>query len=168
MLPKSRLVAAAAAAGTVCAVAVAGAAMAVPTPPWSKHNPAVPNAFTNTTPALSAIDVNGLQGTFLAWKGQFDNKVKYKIRINGKWHATKIIPFASTNTSPTAALFATNKGREAVFVAWKTIGGGGLSTIKYSDGVVANNGSINWTKPVVMPGGKYSETSASPAWCCSQ
>lgn len=159
---KSRL-AVAAAAGTICALIAAGAAVAGPTPPWSKHNPAVPSAFTNTTPALSAIDVNGLQGTFLAWKGQFDNKVKYKIRINGKWHGTKVIPGANTNTSPSAALFATNKGREAVFVAWKSIGGGGLSSIKYSDGVVANNGAINWTKPVVMPGGTYSETSASPA-----
>ncbi|HXB48262.1 MAG TPA: hypothetical protein VNW50_10925 [Streptosporangiaceae bacterium] len=164
MLHRSKAtLAVAAAAGTVCALAAAGAAMATPTSPWSQHNPAVPNAFTNTTPALSAIDVNGLQGTFLAWKGQFDNKVKYKIRINGKWHATKVIPGAATNTSPSAALFATNKGREAVFVAWKTIGGGGLSAIKYTDGVVANNGAINWAKPVVMPGGKYSETSASPA-----
>ena len=163
MFPKSRLAAAAAAAGTVCALAAAGTAMAAPTPPWSKHNPAVPNAFTNTTPALSAIDVNGLQGTFLAWKGQFNNVVKYKIRINGKWHATGAIPGAATNTSPTAALFATNKGREAVFVAWKSVGGGGLSTIKYSDGVVSNNGSINWTKPAIMPGGLYSKTSASPA-----
>jgi hypothetical protein len=166
MLPKSRLVAAAAAAGTVCALAAAGAAMAAPTPPWSKHNPAVPNAFTNTTPALSAIDVNGLQGTFLAWKGQFNNQVKYKIKINDHWHATGAIAGAATNTSPTAALFATNKGREAVFVAWKSIGGGGLSKIKYSDGVVSNNGSINWTTPRVLPGlvGKNtSETSASPA-----
>ena len=166
MLPKSRLVAAAAAAGTVCALVAAGTAMAAPTPPWSKHNPAVPNAFTNTTPALSAIDVNGLQGTFLAWKGQINNQVKYKIRINGKWHATGIIHGAATNTSPTAALFATNKGREAVFVAWKSIGRGGLSRIKYSDGVVSNNGSINWTKPVILPGLKgtnTSQTSASPA-----
>jgi hypothetical protein len=163
MLPKSRLVAAAAAAGTVCALAAAGAAMAAPTPLWSKHNPAVPNAFTNTTPALSAIDVNGLQGTFLAWKGQFDNKVQYKIKVNGKWHATKAIPGADTNTSPSAALFATTKGREAVLVAWKTIAHTGLSTIKYSDGVVSNNGSISWTKPVVLPGGKFSHTSASPA-----
>ncbi len=163
MLPKSRLVAAAAAAGTVCAVAAAGTAMAAPTPLWSKHNPAVPNAYTNTTPALSAIDVNGLQGTFLAWKGQYNNRVKYKININGKWHADGVIPGAATNTSPSAALFATNKGREAVFVAWKSIGGGGLSTIKYSDGVVNNNGSIKWTWPVIMPGGLYSETSASPA-----
>src|ERR1700722_1705206 len=131
MLPKSRLVAAAAAAGTVCALAAAGSALAAPTPLWSKHNPAVPDAFTNTTPALSAIDVNGLQGTFLAWKGQFDNKVKYKIRINGKWNATKVIPGAATNTSPSAALFATNKGKEAVFVAWKTISHVGLSAIKY-------------------------------------
>ena len=163
MLPKSRLVAAAAAAGMVCALAAAGTAMAAPTPLWSKHNPAVPNAFTNTTPALSAIDVNGLEGTFLAWKGQFDNKVKYKIKVNGKWHASSVIKGAFTNTSPSAALFATNKGREAVFVAWKSIGSGGLSTIKYSDGIVSNNGSISWTTPVVMPGGKYSETSASPA-----
>jgi len=164
MLHRSKAtLAVAAAAGTVCALVAVGAAQAKPASPWSQHNPAVPNAFTNTTPALSAIDVNGLQGTFLAWKGQFDNKVKYKIRINGKWHATKVIPGAATNTSPSAALFATNKGREAVFVAWKTIGGGGLSAIKYSDGVVANNGAINWSKPVVMPGGKYSKTSASPA-----
>ena len=166
MLPKSRLVAAAAAAGTVCALVAAGTAMAAPTPPWSKHNPAVPNAFTNTTPALSAIDVNGLQGTFVAWKGQVNNQVKYKIKINGKWHATAIIKGAATNTSPTAALFATNKGREAVFVAWKSIGGGGLSRIKYSDGVVSNNGSINWTKPVTLPGLPHtntSQTSASPA-----
>jgi hypothetical protein len=159
---KSRL-AVAAAAGTVCALIAAAAAMAAATPPWSKHNAAVPNAFTNTTPALSEIQVNGRIGTFLAWKGQFDNKVKYKYRLNGTWHATKVIPGAFTNTSPSAALFATKLGKQAVLVAWKSIGGGGLSTIKYSDGVVANNGSISWTTPHVLPGGKLSETSASPA-----
>jgi hypothetical protein len=159
---KSRL-ALAAAAGTVCALIAAGAALAAPTPPWSTHNPAVPNAFTNTTPALSQIQVNGRIGTFLAWKGEFDNKVKYKYRLNGTWHATKVIPRAFTNTSPSAALFATKLGKQAVLVAWKSIGGGGLSTIKYSDGVVANNGSISWTTPHVLPGGLYSETSASPA-----
>src|SRR5215469_6005781 len=159
---KSRL-AVAAAAGTVCALIAAGAAMAAPTPPWSKHNAAVPNAFTNTTPALSQIQVNGRIGTFLAWKGEFDNKVKYKYRLNGTWHATRVIPGAFTNTSPSAALFATKLGKQAVLVAWKSIGGGGLSTIKYSDGVVASNGSISWTRPHVLPGGKFSETSASPA-----
>jgi hypothetical protein len=160
---KARL-AVAAAAGTVCALAAVGAAMAAPTPPWSKSNPAVPDAFTNTTPALSQIQVNGRLGTFLAWKGQFDNKVQYKYRLNGTWHATKVIPGASTNTSPSAALFATTLGKQAVLVAWKSIGKtGGLSTIKYSDGVVANNGNISWTKPAVLPGGELSETSASPA-----
>jgi hypothetical protein len=159
---KSRL-AVAAAAGTVCALVAAGTAMAGPTPPWSKHNPAVPNAFTNTTPALSEIQVRGELGTFLAWKGQFDNRVQYKYRLNGTWHATKVIPGAFTNTSPSAALFATKLGKQAVLVAWKSIGKGGLSAIKYSDGVVANNGSINWTTPHVLPGGLYSETSASPA-----
>ena len=160
---KARL-AVAAAAGTVCALAAVGAALAAPTPPWSKSNPAVPNAFTNTTPALSQIQVNGRLGTFLAWKGQFDNKVQYKYRLNGTWHATKVIPGASTNTSPSAALFATKLGKQAVLVAWKTIGkNGGLSTIDYSNGVVANNGNISWTKPHVLPGGQLSETSASPA-----
>ena len=160
---KSRL-AIAAAAGTVCALVAAGAAMAGPTPPWSKHNPAVPHAYTNTTPALSQIQVNGRLGTFLAWKGQADNKVQYKYRLDGTWHATKVIPGAYTNTSPSAALFATKLGKQAVLVAWKSIGKtGGLSAIKYSDGVVANNGSIKWTTPHVLPGGLYSETSASPA-----
>jgi hypothetical protein len=160
---KSRL-AVAAAAGTVCVLVAAGAAMAAPSSPWSKHNPAVPHAFTNTTPALSQIQVNGQLGTFLAWKGQADNKVQYKYRLNGTWHATGVIPGAFTNTSPSAALFATKLGKQAVLVAWKSIGSnGGLSTIKYSAGVVANNGSISWTRPHVLPGGKYSETSASPA-----
>jgi hypothetical protein len=158
---KSRL-AVAAAAGTVCALVAAGAAMAAPAP-WTTHNPPVPNAFTNTTPALSQIQVNGRLGTFLAWKGEFDNRVQYKYRLNGTWRATKVIPGAFTNTSPSAALFATILGKQAVLVAWKSIGSGGLSTIKYSDGVVANNGSISWTKPHVLPGGLYSETSASPA-----
>src|ERR1700678_1475195 len=145
MLSKSRLVAAAAAAGTVCALGAAGAAMAAPTPLWSPHNPAVPAAFTNTTPALSVIDVDGLQGTFLAWKGQTDNRVHYKVRLDGHWFATKALLGARTNTSPTAALFATNRGREAVFVAWKSIVHTGLAAIRYSDGVVNNNGSISWS-----------------------
>jgi len=165
MLHRSKsMVAVAAAAGTVCALAAAGAAMAAPTPAWSPHNPAVPHAYTNTTPALSQIQVNGQLGTFLAWKGQADDKVQYKYRLNGTWHATKVIPGAYTNTSPSAALFATKLGKQAVLVAWKSIGKtGGLSTIKYSDGVVGANGSIKWTAPHVLPGGKYSQTSASPA-----
>jgi hypothetical protein len=159
---KSRL-AVAATAGTICALVASGAALAG-TSPWSASNPAVPNAFTNTTPALSEIQVNGQLGTFLAWKGQFDNKVQYKYKLNGTWHATEVIPGADTNTSPSAALFATKLGKQAVLVAWKSTGkNGGLSTIKYSDGVVANNGSISWTKPAVLPGGETSETSASPA-----
>jgi hypothetical protein len=162
MFPKSRLVAVAAAAGAVCALATAGSAMAA-TPNWSPHNPAVPNAYTNTTPALSQIQVNGQLGTFLAWKGQYDNKVQYKYRLNGKWHGTAAIPGATTDTSPTAALFATTLGSQAVFVAWKSGGASNLSAIKYSDGIVGAGGKINWTKPVTLPGGFYSKTSASPA-----
>jgi hypothetical protein len=160
--PKSRL-AVAAAGGTVCALIAAGAAMAAPTSPWSKHNPAVPNAYTNTTPALSEIQVNGQLGTFLAWKGQADNKVQYKYRLDGRWHGTRVIPGAYTNTSPSAALFATKLSQQAVLVAWKALGHGGLADIKYSDGVVHNNGSISWTTPRVLPGGLLSETFGSPA-----
>jgi hypothetical protein len=89
--------------------------------------------------------------------------VQYKYKLNGKWYATNVIPGAYTNTSPSAALFATTAGKQAVLVAWKALGNGGLSPIKYSDGVVKNNGSISWTTPHVLPGGTLSETSASPA-----
>ena len=152
---KSRLVAAAAAAARSVRLPRRALPWQGRRPPWSKHNPAVPSAFTNTTPALSAIDVNGLQGTFLAWKGQFDNKVKYKIRINGKWHGTKVIPGANTNTSPSAALFATNKGREAVFVAWKP-----RQRRPEHDQVLGRRGRqqrLNQLDQaeVVVPGGKY-------------
>lgn len=163
-LPKSRLIAAAAVTGTACALAASGLALAGSPPAWSKHNPAVPGVHTNTTPALSQVDVSGLNGTFLAWKGEFDNAVQYKIRLRGHWYPEGAVPGAHTNTSPTAALYATIGGKEAVLVAWKTIGKGGLSSIDYSDGVVTTtSGKISWTKRATLPGGTLSETSASPA-----
>lgn len=163
--PKSTLAAVAVAAGTVCAVAAVGTAMATPTPPWSTHNPAIPNAFTNTTPGLAQIALTNrnIVGTFVVWKGQFDNRVHYKFRISGHWSKSEIIPGAFTNTSPAAAYYTDLKGKDSELVVWKSIGSGGLSAIKYSQGVTASNGSISWTKPTTLPGGFYSETSASPA-----
>src|ERR1700739_5085937 len=99
---KSR-VAVAAAAGTVGALAAAGAALSAPTPAWSPHNPAVPHAFTNTTPALSQIQVNGQLGTFLAWKGQANDKVQYKYRLNGTCDANQGIPRGLPKTLPRGA-----------------------------------------------------------------
>lgn len=160
---KSRL-AVAAAAGTFCALAAAGAAVAAPTtnPPWSKHNPAIPSAFTNATPGLAQIALTGknVPGIFVTWKGQFDSRVHYKFRISGKWSRSEVIPHAFTNTSPAAAFYTDLKGFDSELVVWKQLNGG---RIYYSQGIALGNGTINWTYPKVMPGGKYSTTSKSPA-----
>ncbi len=160
--PKSRLLAAAAAVGAVCVFAAAGTAMAAPA--WSTSNPPIPDAFTNTTPGLAQIALTNqnVPGVFVVWKGQFDSKVHYKYRIAGTWSASATIPGASTNTSPAAAFYTDLKGKDSELVVWKTIGSGGLSAIDYAQGVAQSNGKINWTTPAVLPGGSYSETSASP------
>src|SRR5258708_27249910 len=96
--PKAGLVAVAAAAGTVCALAAASAAIAA-NPPWSKNNPPVPGAFTNATPGLASIVLtNGnVPGTFVIWKGQFNSKIQYKFKIDGSpWSKTATIPVAET------------------------------------------------------------------------
>jgi hypothetical protein len=162
--PKSMLAAVAVAAGTACAVAAAGTAMAA-TPSWSTHNPAIPNAFTNTTPGLAQIALTGqnINGLFVTWKGQFDNKVHYKYRISGRWSRSLTIPGAYTNTSPAAAYYTDLKGKDSELVVWKTKSKYGFTAIDYAQGVTASNGTISWTRPRVLPGGKYSETSASPA-----
>ncbi len=162
--PKSMLAAAAVAAGTVCAVAAAGTAMAA-TPPWSANNPAIPNAFTNTTPGLAQIALTNqnINGLFVTWKGQYDNRVHYKFEIAGKWSKSLTIPGAFTNTSPAASFYTDLKGKDSELVVWKSLSKSGFSAIDYSQGVTASNGTISWTKPTVLPGGLYSETSASPS-----
>jgi hypothetical protein len=159
--PKSRLLAAAAAAGAVCVLAAAGTAMAAPA--WSTSNPAIPDAFTNTTPGLAQIALTGqnVPGVFVTWKGQFDSKVHYKYEIAGKWSASAVIPGAATNTSPAAAYYTDLKGKDSELVVWKSISSG-LSPIWYSQGVTSAKGAISWTAPKELPGGYYSETSASP------
>jgi hypothetical protein len=162
---KTALAAVAAAAATACVVAAAGAALAKTTPVWSPSNPAVPNAFTNTTPGLAQIALTNrnIAGTFVVWKAQFSNDVAYKFKISGKWSPTEVIPYAHTNTTPAAAYYTDLKGDDSELVLWKTIGKGGLSTIDYSQGIAYSNGTISWTKPTALPGGFYSETAASPS-----
>lgn len=159
MLSKSKLVTAAAAAGAVVALAASGAAVASPTPLWSTHNPAVPNAYTNTTPGLSQISVGGVFGTFVTWKGRFDDNVHYKFRVAGKWSKSEVIPGAHTNTSPAAAFYTDLKGLPSEVVVWKQLKG---TKIFYAQGVISG-GKIGWTKVATVPGGKYSATSASPS-----
>jgi hypothetical protein len=161
--PKSVLITAAVAAGSAVAMAAAGTAVAAP--PWSTSNPAIPSAFTNTTPGLAQIALTGrnIPGLFVTWKGQFDSDVHYKFKISGKWSTSAIIPGASTSTSPAAAYYTDLKGKDSELVVWKSIGKGSLSPIYYSQGVTASSGAISWTKPTELPGGTYSETSASPS-----
>lgn len=159
MLSKSKLVAAAAAAGAVCAFAASGAAVAAPAPHWTKDNPAVPNAYTNTTPGLSQISVKGVFGTFVTWKGRFDNNVHYKFSVGGKWSASAQIPGAHTNTSPAAAFYTDLKGQASELVVWKQLKG---TKIFYAQGVISGT-KIGWTKVSTLPGGFYSRTTASPS-----
>jgi hypothetical protein len=160
--PKSALIAATVATGAALAMAAAGTAVAAP--PWSTSNPAIPGAFTNTTPGLAQVALTGqnIPGIFVTWKGQFDSDVHYKFKISGKWSKSEIIPGASTDTSPAAAYYTDLKGKDAELVIWKSIGKGSLSPIYYSQGVTSSSGTISWTKPTELPGGTYSETSASP------
>src|SRR5271169_3861654 len=111
---KSRLVAAAAAAGTVCALTAAGAATAAVSHPWNGAG-SVPGAYTNATPGLSAIyrTGQGVRGTFVTWKGQNSNKVLYKFKIAGKW-AGGYVPGALTTTSPAAAFYIDPNSVDAV------------------------------------------------------
>jgi hypothetical protein len=157
MLSKSKLVAAAAAAGAVCVFAASGAAVASPL--WSAHNPAVPGAFTNTTPGLSQISVKGVFGTFVTWKGRFDNNVHYRFHVAGKWSKNLTIPGAHTNTSPAAGFYTDLKGQASELVVWKQLRG---TKIFYSQGVIGGS-SISWTKVATLPGGFYSTTTASPS-----
>ncbi|MGO8959330.1 MAG: hypothetical protein ACLQFR_18470 [Streptosporangiaceae bacterium] len=141
---KSRLFAAAAAAGTVCALTAAGAASAAPaTPPWSAAG-SVPGAYTNATPGLSAIyrTGQGVRGTFVTWKGQNNNLVMYKFKIGPKWSPTGAVPGAKTTTSPAAAFYIDPHSVDAVVVVWKQLNG---TDIYYSQGELNTTGGIKWT-----------------------
>ncbi len=149
---KSRLFAAAAAAGTVCALTAAGAATAAVHHPWNGAG-TVPGAFTNATPGLSAIyrTGQGVRGTFVTWKGQNSNKVLYKFKIGGKWAGGGFVPGALTTTSPAAAFYIDPHSVDAVVVVWKRLRS---TNIVYSQGELNTKGGIKWTKPQSIKVGK--------------
>lgn len=141
----SRMAVAAAAAGTVCVLGAASAS-AVPASSWS--GPAtVPGASSNTSPALAEVSVtNAVHGILVAWKGQFNNKVHYRVRTS-KWLKTQVIPGASTNTGPAVGGYRDPDGRNAVLAVWRKVG---TSKIYYATGESAGNGAFHWTKPAQL------------------
>jgi hypothetical protein len=158
---KSRLVAAAAVTGTVCALAAATAASATPTPPWSGHQ-LVPHAFTNATPGLAAINLTdtGVRGTFITWKGQYDDEVHYQVNINGHWSQPFILAGAATSAAPSAASYVDPTSHDAVVVAWKQQGSDNLY---YDQGEVASDGAISWTGPVLFTIGSSTTSNRAPS-----
>jgi|HubBroStandDraft_6_1064221.scaffolds.fasta_scaffold191383_1 hypothetical protein len=139
--PKSRLAGAAAVAGAVCALAMAGSALAAPPPIWSKGATVVPGAFTDATPALAPIYVSNVRGTFVAWKGRDANVIYYRYLLNGHWSATGSIPHAKTDAAPSAAFYVNNATDPSEIVVWK-----GLKShnLYYSDGELSG-GKFAWT-----------------------
>src|SRR5258707_9278252 len=99
--PVSRLAAAAAAAGTVCALG-ASAAFAAPAATWSGPSKPIPGALTNSSPALSTVtfpDPIG-QGIIAAWRGRgVAGHIFYKYRTNTtqKWSQLAELGGAQTN-----------------------------------------------------------------------
>jgi hypothetical protein len=163
-LNKSRLFTAAAVAGTVCALAAAGAAAAAPAATWSKGPTTIPGVYTNTTPALANFYQNNVAGTFLVWKGQLSNDVYYRYKINGKWSPARAIPGAHTNASPTAGFYTNEQSVPSEFVAWKALKS---NTIYYATGEIqsAANSALNWTGAytIVVKGDKDATSESGPS-----
>lgn len=160
--PKARLAAAAVAAGTVCALAAAGAASAAPAPQWSKTAPAIPHVFTNEAPGLAAFYLNGVRGTFVTWKGQLNNHVMYRYKVNGKWSKVESVPGAETTAGPAAAFYTDQNSKPAELVAWKALKS---TTIWYATGEINASGTLSWskTRSIAVKGDKLAYSDSGPA-----
>src|SRR5215472_14204944 len=107
--PTSRLTAAVAVAGAICALG-ATAAVAAPRAGWAPPLPPVPKAFTNETPALSSVTFpNPIgQGTIVAWRGEGAlGRIFFKYRTAAlhHWSALASIPGALTSSPPAIASY---------------------------------------------------------------
>lgn len=159
---KSRLVAAAAVAGTVCALGTAAAALAGPVTHWSGGKNPVPGAFTNATPALAQFYNNtNVAGTFIAWKGRRDNAVYYRASAGGKTTSGSI-PFAATSAGPAAAFYPDPESKNAEIVVWKALH---TDTIYYVTGEVTGKNTLTWTNPrsIAVKGDNAAFTDEGPA-----
>jgi hypothetical protein len=92
----------------------------------------------------------------VAWKGQFNNKIHYKVHIPGKWLKTQVIPRASTNTGPAVGGYRDPNGRNAVLAVWRKVGS---AKLYYSTGESKGKGAFSWTKPAQFVG----NTSSGPS-----
>lgn len=160
--PKSRLVAAAAVTGTVCALAVAAAAAATTTTPTWSGRQLVPHAFTNATPGLAAINLTntGVRGMFITWKGQFNDEVHYQVKIGSRWSRSFILSGAATSAAPSAASYVDPTSHDAVVVAWKQQGS---DRIYYDQGQVHSDRTISWTGPKLFTTGSSTTSNRAPS-----
>jgi hypothetical protein len=143
--PISRLATVVAAAGTVCALGAATAAAAAPSSArsWSGPKGPVPHAFSN--------------GTLVTWKGKFDDRIHYEMRIGGRWSAAQTIPGAATSAGPSVAFYPDPTGHDAVLAVWKKLGS---TRILYAQGQAHSSGTISWAAPATLPGSLTSTTTA--------
>ena len=130
--PMSRLATAVAAAGTVCALGAATAAAAAPSAPrsWSGPKGPVPHAFSTATPGLTRIFLTGTgkNGTLAAWKGKFDDRIHYELRIGGHWSAARTVPGAATSAGPSVGFYPDPTGHDAVLAVWRKLASSKIRT----------------------------------------
>ena len=159
--PISRLATVVAAAGTVCALGAATAAAAAPSSArsWSGPKGPVPHAFSNATPGLTRIFLTGTgtNGTLVTWKGKFDDRIHYEMRIGGRWSAAQTIPGAAASAGPSVAFYPDPTGHDAVLAVWKKLGS---TRILYAQGQAHSSGTISWAAPATLPGSLTSTTTA--------
>jgi hypothetical protein len=164
--PMTRLSAAIAVAGTVCALG-AGSALAAPAAPWSAPSKPIPGALTNDSPALSSVTFPSPigQGLMAAWRGRGTfGHVFYKYRTPTKkhrWSKKGEVPGALTSSAPAIAFYTDPLGKGAILAVWA---GYGNNRIWYSQGQTKPGGTIAWTKPADIPTTvAYSTTFGAPA-----
>jgi hypothetical protein len=161
-LTKSRLLAVAAAAGTVCAMGTAGVALAGSLTNWTGGKNPVPGAFTNATPALAQYFNNSnVPGTFIAWKAQRGGAIYYRATAGGKTTAGAI-PGAETSAGPAAAFYPDPLSKNAEIVVWKALHS---DAILYSTGEVTAANTLTWTKPrnIAVKGDKAAQSDEGPS-----
>ncbi len=160
MLLKSKL-AAAAAAGAVCALAATSVAMAGPPPVWSKPS-TIPGSYTNASPGLAAYYFHNVRGTFVTWKGQNSNDVYYRFKYAGKWSHAEAIPGAGTTDGPAAAFYTNSSGIPSELVAWKALHS---TTIWYATGEITGGAKLSWskTRSIAVTGDTLASSSTGPA-----
>jgi hypothetical protein len=146
--------AAALAAAVTAAAATAAPAAAVPHASWSGPSRPVPGAFTNNSPALSGITFPGRigQGIITAWRGRgLTGHIFYKFRTpqfrHGGWSARGTAP-GITSSAPAIGSYVDPLGRDAVLAVWT---GHADHHIWYAQGETRPDGTINWTRPKVLP-----------------